>query len=329
MQISSIVDITQGELLNSPCVSFIYNIKTKVNKIHEGDLFIAKNQEDIQEAIKKGAFCIIYDFNINISDNEIAWIKVKSVNVALSKLFRFKLSTYDFDAYYCNDITYELLDIFLKNSDCNVKLLSNNLEDEIQLFENIENYKTIICSNKDILDKIYPNNTNFNNEDFTIANRIEHSLFETSFSYGNNYFARLKLSSLYINDFLKVFTFFKNNIDTSKLKKMHSFKPLFIDRYFKIIDYGYSDKFVLSNTDIKRSEIEINHLKNKYSYAKTFIFAHSKFDINNTRIDKSINNLNEIKDFLNQKKFNAIYIIGFNQAEIIDFITKNSEKSLL
>ena len=38
MQISSILDIVDGELLNSPSISFIYSIKTNAKKIKEGDL---------------------------------------------------------------------------------------------------------------------------------------------------------------------------------------------------------------------------------------------------------------------------------------------------
>lgn len=329
MQISSIVDIVEGNLLGFPSISFIYNIKTKINKIQEGDLFISNNESEIQEAIKKGAFGIIFDTNISICDKEIAWIKVNDINVALSKLIRFKLSTYELEAFYCNDFTFELLNIFTKNNENSIKLISHNLEEETSQFEDFENCKTIICSSKEILNRIYPNHSNFNNQKYLVKNLIEHSLFETTFSYENNYFPRLKLSSLYINEFLKVFTFLNKNIDLLKLKRINTFKPLFIDKYFKMVDYGYSDKFILSNIDISSASIEINHLKNKYAYAKKFIFAKKRSNIENNSIDHFINNLFEIKDCLENKKFNAIYIIGFTQNEIIDFITKNSTKSLL
>ena len=72
MQISSILDIVDGSLLNSPSISFIYSIKTKVNKVKEGDLFITKNLDDIELAIKNGAFAIILEENYPIIDNEIA-----------------------------------------------------------------------------------------------------------------------------------------------------------------------------------------------------------------------------------------------------------------
>lgn len=112
MKISSIIDIIDGELLSSPSISFVYNIKVNSKKIVEGDLFIAKNPNDIEEAIANGAFAIIYDFDdINIVDNEIAWIKVKSTEESLIKLFRFKLSHLELEVYYCDKISFDLLNL--------------------------------------------------------------------------------------------------------------------------------------------------------------------------------------------------------------------------
>ncbi len=92
MQISSILDIVDGSLLNSPSISFIYSIKTKVNKVKEGDLFITKNLDDIELAIKNGAFAIILEENYPIIDNEIAWIKVNNIDLTIIKLIRFIFS---------------------------------------------------------------------------------------------------------------------------------------------------------------------------------------------------------------------------------------------
>ncbi|WP_228135422.1 hypothetical protein [Halarcobacter anaerophilus] len=59
MQISSIIDIIDGRLLNHPSISFIYSIKTNPRKVKEGDLFIVEHEEDIHTAINNGAFALI------------------------------------------------------------------------------------------------------------------------------------------------------------------------------------------------------------------------------------------------------------------------------
>ena len=59
MQISSILDIVDGSLLNSPSISFIYSIKTNSHKVKEGDLFIARNLNEIEVAFKDWTFACI------------------------------------------------------------------------------------------------------------------------------------------------------------------------------------------------------------------------------------------------------------------------------
>ena len=329
MQISSILDIVEGELLNTPSISFIYNIKTQLSKVHEGDLFVAYNEFQIQEALNKGAFGILFDFETNVSDKEIAWIKVKDTNFALSKLIRYKLSNMDLKAYYCNKVSFELLSIFLKNNQDGIQLLSNDLNKQIEELVNLDDLNTLICQDQGVLDSIYPNNSNFNSNSYAIKNLIEHSLFETTFSCGNRYFSRLKLPSLYVNSFLQVYSFFENSIDNNKLKKLNLFKPFFIDKYFKMIEYGNSDKFILSHTDEAIALNEIEHLKRKYSYAKTFVFAKYSSSLKDSEVDYKIESLEEIKKIVLSRKFNAVYIVGFHQDEIQNFITKNSTKSLL
>ena len=104
MQISSILDIIDGSLINSPSISFIYSIKTNVSKVKEGDLFLARNLDEIQQAIKNGAFAIIVDTNTAIIDNEIAWIKVQDMDLCIIKLLRFKLAVKNLEAYHCDHV---------------------------------------------------------------------------------------------------------------------------------------------------------------------------------------------------------------------------------
>ena len=135
MQISSILDIVDGELLNSPSISFIYSIKTNAKKVKEGDLFIAKNSNDIELAIKHGAFAIIIEENFPIIDNEIAWIKVKEIEISIIKLIRYKLLVLNLDAYFCDIVAYQLIKLYSSSFSKRIKLIPNTLEN---LFKNID-----------------------------------------------------------------------------------------------------------------------------------------------------------------------------------------------
>lgn len=325
MKISSIIDIVDGELQNSPSISFIYNIKINVKKIIEGDLFIARNKKDIEEAVKSGAFAIIYDFDyIEILDCEIAWIKVTSTKDALIKLFRFKLSHLDLDVFYCDKISYDLLNIF-KNLNKNIKFISDKIENSISIIENIKTTEIIFCSDMKLLNTIYPKYKIFNNQTYKIENLISHSLFETSFSNNGLFFSRLKIPGLYINQFLDVFYFLDNKLETKKLIKLQHFKPIFIDKLINEIEFGHSNKFLLVQKDFDLIDNEIKYLKSKYKYGRT-IFISSKYVPNLNEEQIVLTKIKEIKEFLLKENFNAAYIIGYDKSKIERFLNLSSLK---
>ena len=325
MQISSILDIVDGSLLNSPSISFIYSIKTNALKVKEGDLFIAKNINEIDLAIRNGAFAIIFDTNVPIIDNEIAWIKVKDIDISIIKLIRFKLAIKNIEAFYCNKIIYDLLKIYSTHFLKNVRLVPNKLENTFRFIDEIEDNDILISCNKNILDNIYPKNKDFDhiNKLNRIDNLIEHSLFETSFSYENVYFSRLKISSLYITDFLKVFNFFKQNLDLTKLKSFYNFKPLFLDRNLNLVEFGKSDKFIICQNNEDLYENEISYMKKQYKYAKNIFITSSYIDYLSKDEQILMNDIEQLKPILRKLKFNGIYIIGFNYNEVYEYLIKS------
>jgi hypothetical protein len=329
VQISSILDIIDGELLNSPSISFIYSIKTNANKVKEGDLFIAKDLNSVEIAVKNGAFAILSEINFPIIDNEIAWIKVKDIEISIIKLVRYKLSILNLDAYFCDKVAFQLLKLYSINFSKSIKLIPNKLENIFKNIDEIENENIIISSNQDTLNKIYPNNRNFNDisTNLVIENLIEHSLFETSFSYRGIYFSKLKISSLYLAQFLRVYNFLNGNLDLGKLKSFHNLKPLFIDRNFNLIEFGKSDKFIICQDIKSLYDNEILYIKIKYKYAKT-IFITSEY-IECLKKDEQIliKELDELKPILRKSKFNAVYLIGFNYNQVQEYFLQ-SEKTL-
>ncbi len=331
MQISSILDIVDGELLNSPSISFIYSIKTNAKKVKEGDLFIAKNSNDIELAIKHGAFAIIIEENFPIIDNEIAWIKVKEIEISIIKLIRYKLSVLNLEAYFCDIVAYQLLKLYSSSFSKRIKLIPNKLENLFKNIDELEEKNIIVSSNPEILNKIYPQNKNFNEITTTleIENLIEHSLFETSFSFKGVYFSKLKISSLYLAQFLRVYNFLDGNLDFNKLKQFNNLKPLFIDRNLNLIEFGKSDRFIICQ-DIKNLyEYEILYLKIKYKYAKTLFITLSYIKYLPQEEQIIINNLDELKPMLKKLKFNAVYLIGFNYNQVQEYFLRNEHQLTL
>ncbi len=318
MKISSLIDIIEGELINSPSVSFLYNIKINAKKVNEGDLFIAKNAKDLLLAINNGAFAIVYDFNTAVLDNEIAWIKVTSYKEALIKIFRYKLSTIDLKAFFCDRISYEFLNI---NKNKNFKFISNNLEHSIKIIESIKNSDTLFCSNEDLLHKIYPKYKVFSHNDYGLDNLIVHSLFECSFSYKNNYFNKFKLASLYLKPFLNVYAFCKNDFDLSKLQSFNSLRAIFLDKQYNACEHGKSDKFMLVQNSHALIKEEIDYINKIYSYGK-IIYISSHFINGFPKELYVISNLKNLKTFLKTKDFNCVYLIGYDFVKVQRTLTK-------
>lgn len=323
MQISSILDIIDGRLLNQPSISFIYSIKTNPKKVKEGDLFIVQNNEDIELAIANGAFALVVDKNIEVIDNEIAWVKVDSLKETMIRLIRYLLSNLRLTAFYCNEVSYDLFNILRKQTvHTNIKLVPNNISKFFKIVDDLEENDTLICSNQKMLDDIYPVNFDFNTKEYEINNLIEHSIFETTFSYKEKYFSKLKISSLYITEFLDVFTFLGFDADLNKLKKFNNLKPIFVDKLINHVDFGRSDKFLIAQENEDLVLKEVKYLEKKYKYAKVLYITTKDIDDNRAIDYTFINSLEELKSYLKKVQFNAVYFIGITYDELFEQISK-------
>ncbi|MCT7517987.1 peptidoglycan synthetase [Aliarcobacter cryaerophilus] len=327
MKISSIVDIVDGELLNSPSISFINNISSDANKVKTSDMFIAKNIEDLKIALQNGAYAVIFEKDFEVIDNEIAFIKVKNLELALLKIVRYKLSTLKIKSYFCTDETFDMLKLYQNNHTKPIFLISKNIEKAFKFIDDIKDSDILISKNKKLLESIYPDSKEFEKKlnENSIKNLIKHSLFELSFSYKDIYFSKLRLSKIYLNSFLNIYDFFKGNIDISKLKLYSNFKAIFIDKDFQPIESGKSDSFIICQTNKNLIPIEIAYLKNEFRYAKTIFVSKYKISFLDEKEQIIMNNIEDLKNILKNLKFNCIYLIGFTNQESFEFL-QNSQK---
>ena len=327
MKISSIVDIVDGELLNSPSISFINNISSDAKKVKTSDMFIAKNIEDLKIAITNGAYAVIFEKDFEVIDNEVAFIKVKNLELALVKIVRYKLSILQIESYFCNDETFDMLKLYQNNHTKPIFLISKNIEKVFKFIDDIKDSDILISKNKKLLEDIYPNSKKFEKkiDQKNIKNLIKHSLFELSFSYKDIYFSKLRLSKIYLNSFLNIYDFFKGNIDISKLKLYSNFKAIFIDKNFEPIESGKSDSFIICQTNKNLISIEIAYLKNEFKYAKTIFVSNYKISFLDEKEQIIINNIEDLKNILKNLKFNCVYLIGFTNQESFEFL-QNSQK---
>jgi ferrochelatase len=143
-------------------------------------------------------------------------------------------------------------------------------------------------------------------------------LFNTSFSYENYFFDYIRLPYLYIHHFIALLEFISKNkyldtnIDITQLKNTQYLSPIFIDNNYKILDFGKSNRFIISNKNNDLIDSQIEFLKSKYEFGKLDIIKDYKDDI-------------DLFNIIKKSNFNALYIIGKSK-ENIENILKNSQK---
>lgn len=88
-------------------------------------------------------------------------------------------------------------------------------------------------------------------------------------------------------------------------------KPIFLNKSNQIINYGQSNRFILTNKkeDIYKKEIEF--IKENYTYAKLIIL-----DGNNLTDDIILKNIKELN-------FNVLYILNKSVDNITDILNNN------
>lgn len=316
MKINSVVDLVGGKLQNRPSISFFTQSHTKLTRVKNGDLFISSSLSEIKKALSQGAFGIIYDFelNINMLDKEIAWIKVDSISNALVKLLRFSLSNKRFNCFSVDIVSYELLKIFYPNKK-EILFLQDNLNKDFELLNNIDSEFIIISTNKKLLNNIYPTSKTFLIKNYPLKNLTIHSMFETTFSYKSSFYSRLKLSKLYINHLLNVIEFCHiENIDINKLKLFSFMQAIFINLDNEIVDYGKSNKFILTNKNKTIANQEIEFLYDYFSYGKIFI------------LDGTNLSINDIYQIIKTKQYNCLYIKGKTKDDILEILEFNKKQ---
>ncbi|MDQ7043099.1 MAG: hypothetical protein Q9M34_06155, partial [Sulfurimonas sp.] len=197
MRLQNVLALTHAKLLNDPFVSSFTDIVFDVKNVKCGDLFLAFDESSIEDAILNGAYGIVFSKPTQISDSEIAWIKVQNLEDALKRLLRFKLLDKSVKVYETNEIVLKLA-LQVVTEPRFIAISGNIVEIAKQLW-NIEDSSCILfcsrLSDKEIFTKtIKLSNTTYNN-----INIIEQTLFETSFIYNDIFYERQLISPFFIS----------------------------------------------------------------------------------------------------------------------------------
>ncbi|AZV46940.1 hypothetical protein C3L23_06540 [Nautilia sp. PV-1] len=257
MKIETLVNLTGGELLNSPYISEVTSFTNRVENVVRGGCFFVTDKNDVQKAVQSGAYAVISEDYEEITDHEIAWIKVGSIQKAVIDIFKYEnLQT---KIYFCDEITEHILDKMNLNKEV---IVLHTYEDLLRGM-NIKD-KYLVTSDKTFRDL-------FSNVEVLLAENIE--LQQLSLFKSKYLTEEINLPYVYKDEFARALKFFEDhNLKYSLEFELERFKPVFVDYKLREVEYGESEKVLIKGIKNDRFFFkELNYLIDNTKHAKTVI----------------------------------------------------------
>jgi len=283
MLVDDILNITEGRLLNTPFISSIEEIHIDSSLIKRGDLFIAINDDGINEAIKNGAYGILMDEAYDVSDDEIAWIRVDNLERALSRLVKYFFIDKEYNFILLNPLQFHIASTHI-NTKKDIAVLTKDIKENFNMLMD-KNKKIFFTTDEEFLIRLKLSFFKFTNFILPKYNIVHASIFDTKFVY-NSILSHVRIASLFFEDFLKLFHFLNDFGIHIELKSIHikdNFIPYFLGNKGEVLDFGKSDRVLISEQDVSFLNQEIKYLLEHVKWSKVSIFINEK---NKALIDK-------------------------------------------
>ena len=329
MTFETLTELCGGKLINNSSLREYKEIKFNAKDVTLGDLFVYSDFEDLELAIKNGAYGILVDKDVKIIDDEISWILVDSLHTALIKIVRFLLLERDVIFIYFQDIEFQLA-----KSITNKTLVTSLDENGLDNFKKIMDIKRkiFISNDKKFLKKIYPDYLHTKSIENNIK-IIEHSTFLTSFIYKNHYYKETKISKIFIDDLNLVLELLDEKKIPYKIDNCNfidNFKPFFVDKRLTQKSFGTTESVLIFENNINMIEKEYNYLKSRPTWSDIIIVLPNSYKSRYS--DENFIFFKTPKEFLKLKNidFNFALILASNEEffEIINTDCKKKELTL-
>ncbi len=317
MRLENVLALTHGKVVNEPFVKTFENIVFDAHRVKRGDLFIAFDEQSIESAVLNGAYGVLFDKPTQISDREIAWIKVEDINDALKRLLRFKLIDKEITVYECNQIILKLaLQVM---SEPNFIALNGDIKSIVKQLWDLPNESTVLFSPALTPKEIFTDVKSITRTSIEPINVVEQTLFETSFIYDNVFYERQLISPFfmpYLEELLHLFKTLKINFRLRKFTAIDHFEPVFTNKNFEIKEFGTSDKVLIFESTTHLIDSEIAFLRKQANWANIiFILPSQNVDTYEDHKDiHTYKNKKEILSILKNNSFHFALIVGVDKS---------------
>ncbi|HEX5330249.1 hypothetical protein, partial [Sulfuricurvum sp.] len=266
MRLENILALSKGALLGEPSISLFESVVFDPSKVKRGSFFVAYSPEDIPEALQNGAYGVMFDKPTQISDSEVAWVKVENIDIALKKLLRFYLLEKELLVYACDPITLHLSTMISTPTNfTNIEGPMSNIWEKLWPLEK----KSIVLFSPALTDsEIFIEHSQLIRAQEKTITIIEQTLFETSFIHNDTFYERQMLSPFfipYLEHLLFFYTFLRIPFQIKGFSKMGHFIPVFTNSRLESKEFGSSDRVVIFEPLLELIDEQIDFLDSQAS----------------------------------------------------------------
>ncbi|UOR90832.1 ferrochelatase [Helicobacter pylori] len=320
--VNEAVELSLGELQNTPSISYFNSIVLSLNKVQKGSLFVAKDHTLIPKALELGAYGILYAGEYPLSDRDVAWIKLKDVEHSLNHLFKFCLLNERVVGALLSPIELEIASkIMVSNF---VWCLKESLED---LFI-IEGCKIAFFDKLEWLHLFYKQERL--KEDLKESRLIvlNQSFFCSTLVYEKQEY-ELKMPCIFLEPLKRVIQLceklqieFDLNLLGKKEYPLDHCKPFFVNKNLEIAPYGATARVIVAETSKELFEMMLQKALETLSWGKIVVFCRK----NSAAFFKKANpyfytTQNNLKEQLKNLAFNFAFIYGISSHHLESLLT--------
>ncbi|GAA8896193.1 hypothetical protein HpEKA22_12540 [Helicobacter pylori] len=311
--VNEAVELSLGELQNTPSISYFNSIVLSLNKVQKGSLFVAKDHTLIPKALELGAYGILYAGEYPLSDRDVAWIKLKDIEHSLNHLFKFCLLNERVVGVLLSPIELEIASkIMVSNF---VWCLKESLED---LFI-IEGCKIAFFDKLEWLHLFYKQERL--KEDLKESRLIilNQSFFCSALVYEKQEY-EFKMPCIFLEPLKRVIQLCKKlqiefdlNLLGKKEYPLDHCKPFFVNKNLEIAPYGATARVIVAETSKELFEMMLQKALETLSWGKIVVFCRK----NSAAFFKKANpyfytTQNNLKEQLKNLAFNFAFIHGIS-----------------
>jgi ferrochelatase len=314
MKIEDLLNLTNGTVISEPTITAINSVTVYPSKIEQGDLFISNSSEDIEKALLNGAYAVIFsDPTIEITDSEIAWIKVKDIQKSAFRLIRYVLISREANFYLFNEHELSFLKMVLTQKS-NIEILPNNWR---KMFEKIlnSNANMFVGTNNELVKMIKPDVSTLNKD--ASCEIITDTLFKTTFKINGYIYQEKDIAPFHVDYLQRVVEFCDKhhlpyNLDRVKYTK--HFVPVFIDGFLNVMKPSKSDKVAIFTDNLKDIYRAREYVRYNGAWVKTIVLTPPKTKVDGVDRPNWYQDVDEARDILKNSYFNYAFVYALDRS---------------